>query len=179
VLAALPGEAAAIVEALCLLGVVTTGELREIAARIGERVQWRGRNLPGGIERAAEILENLPADFVEEVIGRIEAGDPELGGMLRGGVFSFGDALGLPDPDLRVLLKRVSAGDLALALKGEPKERREAFLGRLPEAARARLAERLASLGPVPLGEVENARVRIERTARALIAEGTVIPSGG
>jgi len=129
---------------------------------------------PGGPGAAAAILAQMDAATRDAALAEIEAHDPALARLVRERMFTFEDLGRLPPRDLALVLRAVDRADLALALRGLAEKNREAILAGLSERMRAMLREDADAMGPQRAQDVEEARRRIVKAARALEAEGRV-----
>ncbi|HLI15985.1 MAG TPA: flagellar motor switch protein FliG [Acidimicrobiales bacterium] len=136
-----------------------------------------GSSVPGGIPSLVEILNCADASTEKQVLGDLEARDPELAEAVRARMFTFEDVLRLDDRTLQLVFRSVTIGDLALAVKGagDDPQVRERIRSNLSERAAAELDEELEVLGPVRLSMVDAAQASIVRVVRELEADGTIV----
>lgn len=127
---------------------------------------------PGGPGAAAAILARMDARDREAALADLAALDPALARLVRERMFTFEDLGRLDVRALSLVLRGVAQDELALALRGLAEEKREAILAGLSERVRALVRDDAEALGPQRAADVEEARRRILKTARALEAEG-------
>lgn len=133
----------------------------------------------GGVEMAANILNQMDRTRESELLGAIEERNPELAEKIRQLMFTFEDLLKIDDRGIQVLLKEISSEDLALALKGASEEIREKIFSNMSERAKAMLKEDMEAMGPVRVSEVEKAQQKIAMLAKKLESEGKIVLSRG
>jgi flagellar motor switch protein FliG len=132
----------------------------------------------GGIQAAAEIMNQLDQGTEREVMACIEEERQELAEEIRQLMFVFEDLNKLDDRGIRLLLKEVSNDDLVLALKTASEGLKQKIFANLSERAAEMLREDIEIMGPARLSDVEQAQQMIIRTARRLEAEGKLVVSG-
>ncbi len=133
----------------------------------------------GGVEVAANILNNCDRRTGDRILEELEGQDPEMAEEIRKLMFVFEDLVMLDDKSIRELLKEVSNDDLLLALKTTSDEIREKILKNLSQRASQMLQEDLSALGPVRLSDVEAAQQNILAVAKRLEQEGKIVLTSG
>lgn len=128
----------------------------------------------GSLQFVAEVIQELNRKAAQDVLANVKERSEEIGTAIEQMIFSFTDILRLPPPSLQVVLRNVSTGDLALALKGVPEQLRETVTGNLSKRAASVLQEEVELLGPVPATEAERAQLEIVQVARALETAGEI-----
>lgn len=129
----------------------------------------------GGIEAAAEILNNLDNQTENNIFDKIESIREELADDIRQKMFVFGDLVSLDDRSIRALLKEVSNDELVLALKTSAEELAEKIFGNISQRAAEMMKEDMEVMGPVKLKDVEQAQLNIVKAARRLEEEGKIV----
>lgn len=121
-----------------------------------------------------DVISHLARTDAQKVISAIKERSEEVGTEIEQMIFNFTDLMRLPASSLQAILRSVSTGDLALALKGVPEELRIVVLNNLSQRACAVLEEEIGLLGPVPASEAERAQQEIVQTARTLDSTGEI-----
>ncbi len=132
----------------------------------------------GGIEAAAEILNNLDNQTENNIFDKIETVREELADEIRQKMFVFADLVTLDDRSIRALLKEVSNDELILALKTSSEELAEKIFGNISQRAAEMMKEDMEVMGPVKLKDVEQAQLNIVKAARRLEEEGKIVLGG-
>lgn len=156
--------------------------LREVDAVLQEEllsVEKGSNQILGGVQVAAEILNNCDKRTEEKILQALEDFDEELAEKVRKLMFVFEDLAGVNDQGIRELLKEVKSEDLTLALKTASEELKRKVLGNLSKRAAQILEEDMSVMGPVRLSEVETAQQNIINAARRLEKEGKIFLMGG
>lgn len=156
--------------------------LREVDAVLQEEllsVEKGSNQILGGVQVAAEILNNCDKRTEEKILQALEDFDEELAEKVRKLMFVFEDLAGVNDQGIRELLKEVKSEDLTLALKTASEELKRKILGNLSKRAAQILEEDMSVMGPVRLSEVESAQQNIINAARRLEKEGKILLMAG
>jgi len=72
----------------------------------------------GGLDTAAEIMNNLDRSTERTLMERLTYESPELAEEIRKRMFVFEDILKLDDRSVQLVLREINTQDLAVALKG-------------------------------------------------------------
>lgn len=129
----------------------------------------------GGIDAAAEILNNLDHQTENAIFEKIESVREELADEIRQKMFVFSDLVTLDDRSIRALLKEISNDELILALKTSSEELSDKIFNNVSQRAAEMMKEDMEVMGPVKLKDVEQAQLNIVKTARRLEEEGKII----
>lgn len=129
----------------------------------------------GGIEAAAEILNQLDQKTENGIFEKIESEREELADEIRQKMFVFSDLIQLDDRSIRSLLKEISNDELMLALKTASEDLTEKIFSNISKRAAEMLKEDMEVMGPVKLRDVEQAQLNIVKTARRLEEEGKIV----
>jgi len=132
----------------------------------------------GGIEIAAEILNNLDNQTENNIFDKIEGVREELADEIRQKMFIFSDLVTLDDRSIRALLKEISNDELILALKTSSEDLSEKIFSNISQRAAEMMKEDMEVMGPVKLKDVEQAQLNIVKTARRLEEEGKIVLGG-
>ncbi|MBN1905729.1 MAG: flagellar motor switch protein FliG [Deltaproteobacteria bacterium] len=132
----------------------------------------------GGIEAAAEILNNLDNQTENNIFDKIESVREELADEIRQKMFVFADLVSLDDRSIRALLKEISNDELILALKTSSDELTQKIFNNISQRAAEMMKEDMEVMGPVKLKDVEQAQLNIVKAARRLEEEGKIVLGG-
>jgi len=132
----------------------------------------------GGIQAAAEIMNQVDQKTEGSILERIEAEREELAEEIRQSMFVFEDLIHLDDRSIRTLLKEISNDELILALKTASESLGDKVFGNVSQRAAQMMKEDMEVMGPVRLRDVEQAQQNILKTARRLEEEGKIVLGG-
>lgn len=155
--------------------------LAEIQSVMEEQVSSFGRSGPkgiGGVQAAAEILNQVDQKTERSILDRIEEDQEGLADEIRQSMFTFEDLIHLDDRSIRALLKEISNDELLLGLKTASEDLRNKIFGNLSQRAAEMLREDMEVMGPVKVRDVELAQQNIIKTARRLEEEGKIVMAG-
>lgn len=135
----------------------------------------------GGPRRAAELLNKLPADAEEAILGRIKEANPELGTSIEELMLDFEHLLQVDDRGVQTLLREIPSETLMVALRGADERVREKVMRNLSRRAAALLRDDMEMMAPVRVAEVEKAQKDIMGVAKRLADAGEInmSPDGG
>jgi flagellar motor switch protein FliG len=153
-------------------------EIQEVIEEQVSSVSKESDENLGGVQTAAEILNNLDSKMETAILDKIEAAREELAEEIRQSMFVFEDLIQLDDRSIRTLLKEISNDELTLALKTASEELGEKIFGNVSQRAAQMMKEDMEVMGPVKLRDVEQAQLNIIKTARRLADEGKVALGG-
>lgn len=122
----------------------------------------------GGAEKVADILNGVNRNTEKEIMGAIEERDAQLAENIKRLMFVFEDLVTVHDRDLQRLLTEVDQRDLVLALKASPDELKDKILNNVSQRVADGIREELELMGPVRVGEVEDAQRTIIEAAQRL-----------
>ena len=126
------------------------------------------------LHHVAQMLNWSGASPERTVLNHLDATDPQLAEAVRSLMFTFADLIKLPEHELGILAREIDQHDLVISLKAAGENLREKLLRTLSEQARNDVREQLDSIGPMRLGEVEEAQLRIVQKTRQLEEQGKV-----
>jgi flagellar motor switch protein FliG len=133
-----------------------------------------------GLAFSASIINELPADEGDDLLGSIAERDDAAATRIRDAMFTFEDLHRIPTRDMANLLRSVQSEVLVAALQTATPELREHFFSSLSQRASATLREDLAAASPKRLSEVEAAQRQVVEIAMRLATEGKLtLPSRG
>ena len=133
----------------------------------------------GGIETAAEIMNNIDRQTEKAIMERLSQESPELAEEIRRRMFVFEDILKLDDRSVQLVLREVDTKDLAVALKGASDEVKEKIFKNMSKRAAQLLKDELEYMGPVRVKDVEEAQQKIINVIRRLEEAGEIIIARG
>ncbi len=134
-----------------------------------------GSRAIGGIQTAAEILNQTDRSTEATIIEQIEEIRQDLAEEIRKRMFIFEDLLEVDDRSIMAILKEVSSDELKLALKTSTDELREKIFSNMSLRAADMLKEDLELAPPARLRDVELAQQAIIKVAKRLETEGKVV----
>jgi len=153
-------------------------EIQDVIEEQVSNLSERSDETMGGINTAAEILNNLEQKTESAILEKIESEREELADEIRQSMFVFGDLNNLDDRSIRALLKEVSNDELILALRTAAEELIEKIFSNVSQRAAQMMKEDMEVMGPVKLRDVEQAQLNIIKVARRLEEEGKIVLGG-
>ena len=154
-------------------------ELDEIMERQFSGQQRLKSSTVGGLQSAANILNNMDTQNESAILESVKELDEDLAGRIEELMFVFEDLRQMDDRSVQQLLREVDTGTLTLAMKGASEELQTKLLNNLSRRAGEMLREDLEAMGPARLADVEAAQKEILSTAKRLADEGTINLVGG
>ncbi len=133
----------------------------------------------GGIDTAAEIMNNIDRQTEKKIMEQLSQDTPELAEEIRRRMFVFEDILKLDDRSIQLVLREVDTRDLALALKGASDEVKEKIFKNMSKRAAQLLKDELEFMGPVRVKDVEEAQQKIINIIRRLEESGEIVIARG
>ncbi len=133
----------------------------------------------GGIDTAAEIMNNVDRTTERSIMERLAADNPELAEEIRRRMFVFEDILKLDDRSVQLVLREVDTKDLAVALKGASDELKEKIFRNMSKRAAQLLKDEMEYMGPVRVKDVEEAQQKIISVIRRLEEAGEIVIARG
>lgn len=134
-----------------------------------------GARPAGGVKVVADLIARVDRETEKDVLGRLEALDPQLAEEVKSLLFTFEDLATLDEASLQRVLREVDQKVLATALKGAPQEIREKVFANVSTRVAEVVKEQMEVMGPVRLREVEEARRAIVAAVRALEESGEIV----
>ena len=154
-------------------------ELDEIMERQFSGQQRLKSSTVGGLQSAANILNNMDTQNESAILESVKELDEDLAGRIEELMFVFEDLRQMDDRSVQQMLREVDTGTLTLAMKGASEELQTKLLNNLSRRAGEMLREDLEAMGPARLADVEAAQKEILSTAKRLADEGTINLVGG
>ena len=133
----------------------------------------------GGVDTAAEIMNNIDRQTEKAIMDRLSQDTPELAEEIRRRMFVFEDILKLDDRSIQLVLREVDTRDLAVALKGASEEVKEKIFKNMSKRAAQLLKDELEFMGPVRVKDVEEAQQKIINIIRRLEEAGEIVIARG
>jgi flagellar motor switch protein FliG len=130
------------------------------------------RNEFDGLAFSAAIVNELPAETGDDLLGKIAESDEAAASRIREALFTFEDLLRIAPRDLGGLMRTIQSEALVTALQTATTELRDHLLGALSQRAAATLRDDLSAASPKRLAEVEAAQREIVDAAMKLASEG-------
>jgi len=153
-------------------------DLNEVLSQILSGTDKLKKSARGGVEAAAEILNNLGATVEASISSHLREVDPELAQKIQDKMFVFENLMDLDDRGIQLLLREVQSETLVVALKGTSEALREKIFKNMSQRAAEMLRDDLEAKGPVRLSEVEAEQREILRIVRRLAEEGQIVMGG-
>ncbi|MCW6507353.1 FliG C-terminal domain-containing protein [Lichenifustis flavocetrariae] len=125
--------------------------------------------------RVADILNRMDPEQAEDMLTSIAETKPADAAVIRSKMFSFGDLVALSAKARSVLLEKVPAEQITMALREADEALKEAVLSAMGARSR-RLVENELKTGSAPPKEIAAARKVICATVLDLIALGEIEP---
>ena len=134
----------------------------------------------GGKKQVAEILNEIDREVWQEILDEMREIDDEVANDVNNLMFVFEDIVLLNDANIQDILKEIDGKELTMALKGATEEIQVKIFGNMSKRAAEGIAEDMEYMGPVRLGDVEEAQQRVVEVIRSLEEAGTItIGKGG
>jgi len=133
----------------------------------------------GGLDTAAEIMNNLDRSTEKNIMERLTYESPELAEEIRRRMFVFEDILKLDDRSVQLILREVNTQDLAVALKGASEELKQKIFNNMSKRAQQLLKDEIEFMGPVRVKDVEEAQQKIINIIRRLEEAGEIVIARG
>ena len=127
-----------------------------------------------GLEAIVRIFHLMDRTTEQSVIDALEQEDPDLAQEVKQRLCGFEDLLLLDDQALQAVLREVSRQELAAALKAVDAEILERVLRNMSKRGAALLRDAMEHLGPIRLGEVEEAQRGVAGVIRSLQQRGEI-----
>jgi len=164
---------------IAMLEKVSPEVIEEIDKAIQEELTGisgaQGTHAIGGIQTAAEILNQTDRATEAAIMEQIEEQEQDLADEIRKRMFVFEDLLQVDDRGIMAILKEISSDELKLALKTASEELKEKILRNMSSRAAEMLKEDMEVAGPARLRDVELAQQAIIKVAKRLENEGKIM----
>jgi flagellar motor switch protein FliG len=180
-LAGLPAETQGqVVVRMASLDRVSAEAFQKVTEAVGNKLKnTRKVEKADGVRALAALLNNVPPEHAEALLGCVEEQNLELATSVRNGMFVFEDVLSIPTEGMKGLIARLDRKVLTLALKGTSAKVRTHFTQCMSQRSGEMLTEDMEALGPVRVRDVKAAQAEIIVVVRKLQQEGTISLGGG
>ena len=131
-----------------------------------------------GINRLAEILNQIDGPSSGMILDELEEQDQELVDQIRQMMFVFDDLVLVDDRGLQNVLRSVETKELALALKAGSDDVKNKIYKNMSERACAMLKEEISTLGAVRMKEVADSQLNITRIIQEKESKGELMIKG-
>jgi flagellar motor switch protein FliG len=132
----------------------------------------------GGVERLAELLNQIDGTLVEQIIDEIEENDPDMAEEIKQMMFVFEDVVLVDDKGLQKVLRSVESQELAVALKAASDDVKEKIFRNMSQRASEILKEEMEVTGAVRMKDVTDAQQKITRIIQDMERKGELIIAG-
>lgn len=167
---------------IAMLEKVSPEVIEEIDKAIQEELTviggTEGAHTIGGIQTAAEILNQTDRATEASIMEQIEEQKQDLANEIRKRMFIFEDLLQVDDRSIMAILKEVSSDELKMALKTASEELKDKIFRNMSSRAAEMLKEDMEIAGPARLRDVELAQQAIIKVAKRLESEGKIMLGG-
>jgi flagellar motor switch protein FliG len=153
-------------------------DLNEVLSQVLSGTDKVKQSARGGVQTAAEIMNNLGATVEASITAHLREVDPDLAQKIQDKMFVFDNLMDLDDRGIQLLLREVQSETLVVALKGTTDALREKVFKNMSQRAAEMLRDDLEAKGPVRLSEVEAEQREILRIVRRLAEEGQIVLGG-
>jgi flagellar motor switch protein FliG len=163
------------------LGVIPSGVIEELDQVLRKEIEAMGTmesKRLGGVEAAAEIMNQLDSATENNIFAALEDADADLAEKIRQKMFMFEDIINIDNRGIQSILKEITNEDLILALKTASEPLKEKILANMSSRAAEMLKEDMETMGPVKLSDVEQAQQSIIRVVRKLETAGKIVIGG-
>ncbi|QTA38264.1 flagellar motor switch protein FliG [Thermosipho ferrireducens] len=171
-----------VVKRIALLERASPDVVKEIEKNLEKKFSGLGvqtMSQVGGIDTAAEIINNIDRATERAIMEKLGYESPELAEEIRRRLFVFEDLLKLDDRSVQLVLREVDTRDLAIALKGASEELKEKIFNNMSKRAAQLLKDELEFMGPVRVKDVEEAQQKIINVVRRLEEAGEIVIARG
>lgn len=132
----------------------------------------------GGVEKLAEILNQIDNASAEQILEEIEETDPELADEIKANMFVFDDIILVDDKGLQQVLRAIESQELAVALKAAVEPVKEKIFRNMSERAVDILKEEMEVSGAIRMKEVTDAQQKVTRIIQEMERKGELVISG-
>jgi flagellar motor switch protein FliG len=147
---------------------------RIVADRVANGPRAVSRKI-GGTGTVADIVNALDQENSETILGDIETRDAEMHTEIKDLLFVFDDLVDVDDKGVQMILREVSSGILATALRGASPPVAAKIYRNMSKRAAEILKEDMEARGPIRVSEVEAAQREILSVTQKLAADGVIV----
>lgn len=175
ILSSMPGDIQAEVSLrIAIMEKPSQEVLTQIDRIVSTRLISLGATKIGGVKTLVDVLKEAGRATEKIVVMELEKQRPDMAEEVKKLMFVFEDIILLDNRSIQRVLREVEGKDLAVSLKGVPKEVVDAIERNLSERARQILREDLEDLGAVPMRVVEKAQQKVVGSIRRLEEAGEI-----
>jgi hypothetical protein len=149
----------------------------DVVNQVEEQIRGKLPYMVGGTAWVQDVFPLAKPQTQRVLLGTLSQQSPELARALRQKTFFFEDLAILAPGALRTLVQETGYPQIALCLKDEKKEFRDAVLSRLPAAIRD-IVQQESDLSGADKRAVAEAKIKLIETAVRLLAEGRISLNG-
>jgi flagellar motor switch protein FliG len=153
----------------------TLEEIDDFLRREAEQGLLQHEKKIGGIEKVAQLLNVMDADFSNQLLQGLAERNSKLTDEIRQKMFVFSDLLKIDSLGIQALLKATATSTWQVALRGVPRELSEHVFSCMSARAGKILKEDMLAMPKVRVIDVQNAQKQILDVAQKLIDEGRII----
>jgi len=171
-----------VVKRISLLERASPDVVKEVEKLLEKKfagVTTQTMSVVGGLDTAAEIMNNLDRSTERTLMERLTYESPELAEEIRKRMFVFEDILKLDDRSVQLVLREINTQDLAVALKGASEDLKEKIFNNMSKRAQQLLKDEIEFMGPVRVKDVEEAQQKIINVIRRLEEAGEIVVAHG
>lgn len=171
-----------VVKRISLLERASPDVVKEVEKLLEKKfagVTTQTMSVVGGLDTAAEIMNNLDRSTEKNLMERLTYESPELAEEIRKRMFVFEDILKLDDRSVQLVLREINTQDLAVALKGASEDLKEKIFNNMSKRAQQLLKDEIEFMGPVRVKDVEEAQQKIINVIRRLEEAGEIVVAHG
>jgi flagellar motor switch protein FliG len=128
----------------------------------------------GGVQAVVDLINRADVSTERSVLDGLDGLDPSLAEEVRSRMLTFADLVKFDRKDVQQVLRGIDSSILAVAMKGSDEALVEVIRANISERNREILEDEIASLGPVKMTQVEEARAEVVRAIRNLEADGVI-----
>jgi flagellar motor switch protein FliG len=168
-----------VAKAIATMGTATPEAVRVVADTLKGRASTvvTARDtveIVGGVQAVVDLINRADVSTERSVLDGLDGLDPSLAEEVRSRMLTFADLVKFDRKDVQQVLRGIDSSILAVAMKGSGEALVEVIRANISERNREILEDEIASLGPVKMTQVEEARAEVVRAIRNLEAEGVI-----
>ena len=168
-----------VAKAIATMGTATPEAVRIVADTLKGRASTVAPTrdtveIVGGIQAVVDLINRADVSTERSVLDGLDGLDPTLAEEVRSRMLTFADLVKFDRKDVQQVLRGIDSSILAVAMKGSAEALVEVIRANISERNREILEDEIASLGPVRMTHVEEARAEVVRAIRNLEAEGII-----
>lgn len=160
---------------------VQPAALQELTDVLGSMLEGQNlkRSKMGGVKTAAEILNLMNSNSEEAVVDTVRSYSEDLAQRILDEMFVFENLIDVDDRSIKLILKEIDSGSLAVALKGESQDLRDKFISNMSSRAAELLLEDMEARGRVRVSQMEAEQKAILAVVRRMADKGEIVLAAG